>query len=312
MGMEINRDSFEQHLDEKDKQLKKITENQEVINDEKNKRILRNSLTKDIIEKREKNQNTLKQSENMERPELIASKSGFQRMSDALVQARQKYELPSSMQLVEKLSPKMKQAVVNVIKNGDVNGELKSSTLHFLESLSKLIPLGTSLFIGLHKSNRLFSYSFLKSSILNLFNESGELIKKYEGYLQNSSHSHLLSSQLKDLINSENQTESLNIKLREILTGSLTPNVELISHQSLNPFKNSLRALTTSNAKDIKISEHQKLFTHLVDAQLLPASILNKETIARTTLENILNMLESFPLGKKFYLKYQYSIFTIY
>lgn len=300
MGMEIGRDPLRNRdLErERDRVQQNSTEAKETLQTDEKKAIEQESIKQDSIQKRQLQDIPLKQSAKMNRPLLSKHTSRFQRISDALIDARKRYDLPSPKDLLQSLSPKLQEEIKEVIEEAMFNPGSSPKIQNFFDILSRLIPLGASLLHGLGSDDHVINLSELRTAMLDMLKESGEMMMKHhdsivlttEGKQLNS----MLSSQLISLPTDGTQTQALNEQLRSILGYTITPNAELISHTSMKHFIHEIDQALAGKNSEISVASNQQMTDHLVDADLLPPSTLDNETVSAAILKKIKSVLINF------------------
>lgn len=302
MGMEIGRDPLRsrdlERERERDRVQKNTTDAKETLQTDEKKAIEQESIKKDSIQKRQLHEVPLKQSAKMNRPLLRKHTSRFNRMSDALIDARKTYDLPSPKKLLKSLSPGLQEEITELIEDAMFNPGSGPKIQKFFDILSRLIPLGASLLHGLGSDDHVLNLPDLRAAMLDMLKETGEMMMKHQDSTVLSAEGKqlhaMLSSQLLSLPTDGTQTQALNEQLRSILGHTITPNAELISHGSVKHFTNEIDAALAKGGSEISVAQNQQMTDHLVDADLLPPSTLDSETVSSDTLKKIKGVLENF------------------
>jgi len=300
MGMEIGPDPIRKRdleLDRNRMQKEEIKA-REAKQASEAKSIATEAIKNDSIQKRQLHEIPLKQSEKMNRPLLRSHTSRFERMSDALINARKEFDLPSPRQLLHKLSPEVQEKVQNVIDEAMFNPGSGPKIMKFFDILSRLIPLGSSLLHGLGSDDHVLNLPQLRESMINMLKETGQMMMKHGDSTilsqEGEQLTQLLSEQLLSLPTDGTQTQALNEQLRAILGNTITPNTELISHGSVQHFTDEIDTALAKGGSEVSVTENQQLIDDLVDADLLPPSTLDRKTVDASLLKELKTELENF------------------
>lgn len=300
MGMEIGPDPIRKRDLNQDRDLlqKEEIKAREAKQASIAKSLETEAIKNDSIEKRQLNETPLKLSEEMSRPLLSSHTSRFARMSDAIVNARKEFDLPTPRQLIKQLSPETQAKIKESIDESIFNPQGGVKTRKFFDLLSRLIPLGASLLYGLGSDDHILNLPQLRASLIDMLKETGHLMiqhgdssilsKEGEQLIQ------LLSGKLLALPADETQILELNEQLRSVLGNTITPNVELISHGSVQHFTDEINTALSCGRSEISVADNQQLIDSLVDADLLPPSILDKKTIQASLLKELKDELQNF------------------
>jgi hypothetical protein len=299
MGMEIGRDPIKRREIERAKhQTNQGTQNAERTKEAELKAMQANSLKSEIMRAQQLHEAPLKQSLKMDRPLLHEHTSRFERMSDAIINVQKELALPSSKDLIDLLSPQTKKNVNEAIEDNLFTPSNGLKIQNFFDILSRLIPLGISLLHGLASDEHVVNLSQMREAMLNTLKETGELMSKHGESLQLSEEGKqllsLISEKLTTLPTGSTQTQDLNEQLRAILGHTLTPNSSLVSYGSVKHFTHAITKALGQGKTSVSVAAHQQLIGELVDADLLPPSAFDQETISRESLTEIKTQLENF------------------
>ncbi len=292
--MEIGHDPLgNRDLDQERLKIQQDALKADTTKETQKKGVERASLQKDTIQSNQVQHTPLKQSLKMNRPLLPEQKSQYTRMSDAIRNAITTFDLPTGKALIQSLSPEIQEMHKEVLENAMFSPSNPLKPNKFFDTLSHLIPLGASILNGLGSDEHVVNLSNMKSSMITMLQEMGELMSKHG---ESSTLSHegkkllsLLSGQLASLPNSGAQ--SLNEELRAVLGSTATPNAEFASHSSVEYFTNKIDQALSTGQSQISVKGNHRLINDLVDANLLPPSTLEGKSISAQTLSEIRSTL---------------------
>ncbi len=300
MGIETNQNSIHDKNQEKiDRRLQKEEMKiEQLLQKEKKEAVEKGVIENDQLQKSNLHDVPLKQSEKMDHPLLYNHTSRFNRMSEALLNAQQKFDLPSSKDLLRQLSPCIQKKIQELLEESkfDLSEEIKIQK--FFDTLSRLIPLGIALFHGLSSDEHILNLSNMRSSMIHTLQEIGDLMLKHQGTFSLTSQGQklasLLSSQLRSLSSETSQTNTLYEQLRSILGSTILPNTEMMSYPSVQYLADEIDAALAGNKSTVLVAGHRKLITDLVDADLLSPSILSGSKVKKSILVEIKAKLMQF------------------
>lgn len=302
MGMEINKNSTRSLNQEKtSRRLQKEEEKvKRLLREEEKKAVEKSALQNDSLQKSNRSSALLKQSENMGHPLLCDHTSRFKRMSDALVNAQQTFQLPSPNDLLMRLSPEIQRKIQTILDESQFDPSGKVKIQKFFETLSRLIPMGIALFHGLSSEDRVVNLSRMRSSLINTLNEMGDLMLKYSKFPTHAKEGKKLtaqlSTQLRSLPMDISQTSVLSKALRTIIGSAITPHALLTRAHSTKQLISEITESLKGRKSFISVANNQKLIAKLVDANLLQPSLPSGSEIQKSVLADIKDQLERLQL----------------